>query len=353
MEDIMIRKLIDAGIRAPSGENCQPWKFIIKRNIIELYNLSERDNSLYNWGQRASYVAHGALLENMIITAQQFGYNLSIDLFPDGADPNLIAYITITKTTTKNDPLYDSIFKRSTNRKPYRDIPLSREEKNQIITAGNVVSEKKVYLRENPEEIQMLADLTALNEKILLENLKMHNFFFSHINWTKKEDRERGIGFYIKTFELSPPAQVAFNLFSYWKLLEIFNKIGASDFVVKQNAKVYNSSAAFCAIIIQNKNPEDFIVVGRIMQRLWLTATKLNLSCQPLTGILFLMRRIEVNDTKELSLQHVIAIKNAYEKMKHIFGVTNGIIAMIFRLGQGDSPTAHAIRLPPDIIIKT
>lgn len=48
MEEI-IRQIIEAGIRAPSGENSQPWRFLLKGDLIELYNLPERDESLYKW----------------------------------------------------------------------------------------------------------------------------------------------------------------------------------------------------------------------------------------------------------------------------------------------------------------
>src|SRR3989338_3310518 len=116
--DDAIQKIVEAGIQAPSGDNCQPWRFVVKGNTIELYNLPERDNSLYNWGQRASYVAHGALLENMSIAASQLGYTLSIDLFPEKSDTNFIARVTLIEVEAKNEPLYDAIFKRCNNRKP-------------------------------------------------------------------------------------------------------------------------------------------------------------------------------------------------------------------------------------------
>ena len=62
-----IKEVINLGILAPSGENCQPWRFKIEGDILSVYLIPERDDSLYSWGQRASLLANGALIENLAI----------------------------------------------------------------------------------------------------------------------------------------------------------------------------------------------------------------------------------------------------------------------------------------------
>ena len=61
-----IRQILESGIQAPSGENSQPWRFKRERNgdveRVWLFNRPEADQSLYNYEQSGSYVAHGALL---------------------------------------------------------------------------------------------------------------------------------------------------------------------------------------------------------------------------------------------------------------------------------------------------
>jgi len=84
MEIIMddIKKILEAAVHAPSGENCQPWRFEISDDEIRVFNLPERDQSLYNHGQMASYVAHGALIGNIFVASPTFGYRARINLFP-------------------------------------------------------------------------------------------------------------------------------------------------------------------------------------------------------------------------------------------------------------------------------
>jgi len=82
-----IKKILEAAVHAPSGENCQPWRFEIRDGEIRIFNLPERDQSLYNYGQMASYVAHGALIENILIASSAFGYRARTNLFPQENDP--------------------------------------------------------------------------------------------------------------------------------------------------------------------------------------------------------------------------------------------------------------------------
>lgn len=62
MNSQIIKQILEAAVRAPSGDNVQPWEFEVSKNFtqINLYNLPEMDDSYYNYNQMASYIAHGA-----------------------------------------------------------------------------------------------------------------------------------------------------------------------------------------------------------------------------------------------------------------------------------------------------
>ena len=80
-----IRKILEAAIQAPSGDNCQPWRFAVSSNRIDLYDDPAADTSYYNFQQRASLVAHGALLENIALVAPTVGFKVVFNLFPTKA----------------------------------------------------------------------------------------------------------------------------------------------------------------------------------------------------------------------------------------------------------------------------
>lgn len=337
-----VRKIIEAGSKAPSGENAQPWRFKIDGTTIFLFNAPERDQSLYNWGQRASYIAHGAVLENIKIASSKFGYNSRIDLFPNTDDENLVAKIILEKSTPKDEPLFPYIEKRVTNRKPYEVKPLTSEQREALLSVSH--ESVKFMLTEDREKILQLGRVGSTNEQVMLSNKKLHSFFFSHINWTEKEELERRYGFYIKTLELPPPAQFMFKLFSKWGRMRIFKALGFPKVVATQNAKTNAAASAIGIITIKERRPIDYINVGEYLQKLWLTASKQGLYIQPLAGLLFLKLRILEGNANVFSAKQRDIINEKYELARKLFNVADETIAFMFRIGVGDTPSAQAAR---------
>ena len=224
-----IKNILDFAIHAPSGENCQPWRFKVQNNEIHIYNIPERDNSLYNWGQRPSYVAHGASIENIRIAAPAFGYTIETILFPDSTNQNYIAHITLTDGPTEIHPLFPFIQKRATNRRPYADFTLTPGQREELSRTLQDSERTRLLFLETPSDKKSIAIATAGNERILFENRFMHTFFYSHITWTQAEDTKQKLGFFIKTFELPPPAQFMFKLAKGWNFVRLLNKIGFSS----------------------------------------------------------------------------------------------------------------------------
>lgn len=345
-----IQKILEIAVQAPSGENAQPWKFGVRGDKVHVFNIPERDQSPYNFRQRGSFVAHGALLENISIVSSQLGYETNFVIFPDKNDRDLIAVITLKKTKPKEESLYAYIVERATNRKPYdKTLPLTARESHEILNAAQHIKTGRVLITENKENIRVLSLVGSMNERLALENKYIHDFLFSHINWTEEENQEKKLGFDIKTLELPGPAKVGFKLFSYWPILRVLNIVGASKAVWKQNGSVYAASSAVGIITVKGSTSEDFINAGRIMQRVWLTSTSLGLSFQPMTGILFFMQRLLADTSEPFSAHQIELIKESYEAVQKIFNIQNETIPVMFRIGHGAPPTAQALKLKPII----
>src|SRR3989338_7157800 len=91
IDQSMLREIIRLGVYAPSGDNSQPWRFYIRGNSIDIFNLPEKDNPYYNFRQNGSLVAHGGLIENIIIASSSMGVGPDINLFPDKDKKDLVA----------------------------------------------------------------------------------------------------------------------------------------------------------------------------------------------------------------------------------------------------------------------
>lgn len=346
-----IRKILELAIHAPSGENCQPWRFEVKGNQVSIFNLPERDQSPYNFDQRGSLVAHGALIENVLIASSTLGYKTKLDIFPEASNRNFVARIGFEKSNSKEDPLYHHIKTRCTNRKPYKKyFILTPEQKSEILASADEVGEGVVKLTDDPREIGVLAKVGSMNERLVFENPHLHHFLFTHINWTEHEEMQKRLGFYIKTLELPPPAQLGFKLFRSWNVVNKLNRyIGLSKQIWKNNGKAYASSSAIGVVAMRGNELRDFVVAGRITERVWLKITKMGLSLQPLTGVLFFMQRIQAGETDVFLPGQVELIKESYDHVRKIFNISDGMIPMMFRIGYGGEPTARSARLEPHI----
>ena len=344
-----IEKIIKDGCLAPSGENCQPWKFAVKENTIRVHNLPEADRSLYNSKQKGTYVAHGALIENMALSAAQSGYETSVELFPSPNEPDLVSVMVLKRSSPKLDPLYPYLEKRCTNRKDFTGAKLTDDQKIALIAAASEAGAGELRLVDDEASLKKLGSALAVNEKIIFENKLLHDFFYEHILWEENEQHKAG-GFYIKTLEFLPHQLKGVKLFKNWGVLGVMNKlVGASKMIVKENAEKYARSGTLGAIVMNGDANKDFVNAGRAVQRTWLAAAKLGLSMHPCTGVVFFNEQIKDGGAANFSKEHLALIASSYQDIVSVFGANSKTIPMLWRIGFADPPTARAMRMSPFI----
>lgn len=349
----IIEKILEEAVYAPSGENCQPWKFAVDGSNIHIFNVPEADMSLYNFKQKGSFVAHGAIIENIIIVALKYGYKTSVKLFPIKEEDNLVATLTFNITNPRELPLYSCIERRCTNRKDHTRQKLSDDQNKQLIEIAKETGLGELKIINDEESLNILGKALAVNEQIIFENKKLHDFFYEHILWNE-EDQGKAGGFYIKTLEFLPHQLKGVKLFKNWLILKILNKIGkVSRMIAKENSEKYANSGSLAVVVAKGSDREDFVNAGRMAERVWLKATELGLSVHPCTGTIYLMERIKGGDTNVFSQNHLKTIKDAYSDIERAFGVENKTIPMLFRIGYADEPTARSLRMKPNILFRS
>ena len=345
---LVLQDILALAVNAPSGDNAQPWKFKIDGETISIFNIPDKDGTLYNYKQRGSLVSHGAIIENINIIAKQFGLMVNIEILPGEVD--CTAKIVFADGESMPQELFEAIPLRSTNRKPYEKKLLLPEHKGMLLSSAKDAG-GELRLVEDAEVMKVLSTALSLNEQLLMENRELHDFLFGMIRWTKEEEKQAS-GLYVKTMEFPVPVQLLLKfVVVHWKATTFLNKIGLSKAIPKQSSALYTASSAFGAICIRDISDRSFIEGGRALQRVWLTATKLGLSLQPVTALPYLMQRIESRDTRSLSHEHISLIQKAYSYIHTAF-VLKGEekIALLFRIGYGDKPTATSMKHPPLLV---
>jgi len=344
-----IQKILEAGCRAPSGSNSQPWRFMVKDNQISIFALPEKDHPILNFRHRGTWLANGALIENILIASSHLGYKTDLKLFPDKDYKDFIAKIILEKSSSQDESLYPAIWKRAINRKPYKNTPIGAQQKKNLLNGVREISDNEIKITEDPNHLKTLGWAVSMNEVVMFENKILHKLFFDEIVWTKEEEEKKKTGMYLKTLEMKPPQEFGLRIASFWPAMNILNKAGMARIIAKQNADIYSQCALMGIILVKDRD-EDFITVGRMMERIWLNATAMGLSFHLITGIFFFWQRIMAGEIKEFSEEHIILIKKAYDSVAEIFGVKQNIIPLLFRVGDGGEPSARSSRLPPIIV---
>lgn len=349
MDRETIQKILQAGAQAPSGSNSQPWEFEVKGNRISVAGFPEKDHPILNFRNRGTWVAHGALLENMIVAGRALGVSADISLFPDKGNPRLVAAVELAAAPRIAEPAYEAIGKRATNRKPYARDPLPPAARDELVANGAPIGGAEMRYTEARGDIESLGNASSMNEVVMFENKKLHNLFFSEIVWSEAEEREKQHGLYLKTMELLPPQEKAVKMLRYWPVMRLANAVGAAKKIARENAAVY-SSTPFVGAVVCRDDDRAFVDAGRLMERMWLTATKLGLSFHLMTGVPFLHQRIAAGNTEGFSKRHVALVESAYRKIADVFRVADGVVALLFRIGNGGEPSARSSKAPPKIM---
>lgn len=351
MDKNIILKIIEAGNAAPSGGNSQPWKFRVKDNAIEVIALPEKDHPVLNYKNRGTYIAHGALLENMEIAANYFGYEMNYQIFPEKDLSLKITFEKSNKSIQDNNELYKFIFERHSNRKPFHKEKLEENIKSYLLDSLNDVKHNRVdfVFIEDQEKIKILADNLAMDVLINFGNYKMHELLFKEILFREKDQFNKG-GLYIRTMEVPLIGVFIFKLLKNKKILNFFKEKGLINQLYKNSAK----TAASCSLIggiFVNDNDEDFIYAGKLMENIWLRATKLGLGFHLITGIPFLWQGINFQKNDIFSIEEKDIINNAYLNAVKSFDFQNRnkILAFNFRIGKGEKPSAVSYKRPPEI----
>ncbi|MEX0918744.1 MAG: hypothetical protein WDZ85_02135 [Candidatus Paceibacterota bacterium] len=350
VNQVIIEKILADSYDAPSGGNSQPWYFEIKDNTINIFAQPEKDHAVLNVRNRGTYIAHGALIENIAIASTKHNLKAIVKIFPNQNEPKLTASIElIDDDSVKLSPLYSYLHKRASNRKPYAKEAITENvvsDLKKYINFNNQVNVNFIYNRTSIDEI---AKYLSVGERIMFENKFLNRLFFKELVWNKNEEKLRGGGLLIHTLELSFGKRLLMRLLKYWPIMSLALKLGIAKKIAAENKETHSACAGLCIISAKLKDSKSFIDVGRQVQSIWLAATKNNLSVQLNSGLLFFHQAVEEKTASQVFTEKDNnEIKTAYHGIESICRL-NGIITTILRIGYDGEPSAKSTKLLPKI----
>ncbi|MEO6503534.1 MAG: nitroreductase [Jatrophihabitantaceae bacterium] len=122
MTDTEMGRAAGRATLAPSIHNSQPWRFVITRGSLELHADPDRRLRVLDPRGRQLMISCGCALFNVRVALAAAGYDAVVQRFPDPAQPNLLARVTLPAETGQGStisPLDAAIDRRRTNRRPF------------------------------------------------------------------------------------------------------------------------------------------------------------------------------------------------------------------------------------------
>jgi hypothetical protein len=136
-----------------------------------------------------------------------------------------------------------------------------------------------------------------------------------------------------------------------WSRVRFLNKYLAGTFLPRLQLELIpgRNSAGYAAFLAPAplRTLDDFVAAGRVMQRFWLTLTKLGLQFQPQMAPLIFDSyvREEIDFTKDRKA--LLKAKDLSSRLRSLLGEGNyPLTAFLGRIGTGAAPRSRSLRRP-------
>ena len=342
-----IRFIAAHALLAPSAHNTQPWKLRWHREQQELALVHDTAHTLpaFDFENNATWVAFGAMLENIELAAGALGLDPSVRTFP-GDD--VVATIRFTPGSVRDDPLVPWIARRVTNRR--RDpqpLPLDPDARDAMQRAaesrGAILS-----VRTEPDAIAELAELTGTADRITVLNEEIHRDFFSGFRWTRVEVETTRDGLDLATLELTPSERAGLSILRQWRVMGEHVRVGAPGHALSDVTRESILAAAAIGVVsVEGTDREAHLRSGRAIQRVWLTAAARGVALQPMTSLPYYLARLERGGADLFAEPHRRELRAAAERFGRLFDRhPDRAEVFLFRAGRANPPTARSLRRP-------
>lgn len=259
-------EIIRYATKAPSGHNTQPWRFSFTESIISIKPNFEVALPVVDENNRELYISLGCAMENLLIAASHFGYTAHIVRY----DAVEITVELRMSNAVIEDGLFNQIERRQTNRSVYsgRKIANNPLEVLQSIRHEDNIH---VYFSEIGSPLaDTLTQYIAKGDEIQMSDGAFCEELLSWMRFNAKQVKTKGDGLIYKVFKNPPlPGLIA------KPIVRLFLNPTTQN---KSDMKKIASSSHLVMFTIKYNTVEEWIELGRLLQRFLLTAAQIGIA---------------------------------------------------------------------------
>jgi nitroreductase len=319
--------LVRAAVLAANAHNTQPWHFRVATDRIDLFADTSRSIGTMDPLGREMQISLGCAIENLALAGPPHGKTPTVRLLPEPSDPTHIARVDLVPTQRSASALFAAIPGRHTNRAAYdlgRPVTQSR-----LDALGSLVDAPDVELVwfTRARDKRTFGDLTTRATKAIIADPQQaaDDFAWYRTDWDEIQAKKDGI-------TIDPSGQSTL-IRSLAKVLPVSQRQNNDGWLRGTLETQIPTAAAFGALVVPDPlDPIERLRVGRIWQRIHLSATVQGLGMQPVCQV---PERIDRERSAGLAPDFTDAMA--------VMLPARSYAIMTFRIGY---PTSAALRSP-------
>ncbi|MCB9730017.1 MAG: hypothetical protein H6744_10115 [Deltaproteobacteria bacterium] len=278
-----VRRLVEAGMTAPTGENCQPFRFVWDGRVLAVTHDPARARHRLDAGDHASLIALGCMWEAMDLEASALDLGLIATLAGSGVSPGK-PWLTLepTPATRTADPLRAALPIRTTDRRPFQGGTL--EDARDALSAGGVKREGEPYLRLAEPDDPALRAFVLASDAVLWRDPWTIRDALRWVRYTDAEVRRTRDGLSWRNLGYPPVASLATALVRRLPPLLALGRLAGGPLETRRLlARQLRSSAAIGCIALRTPGQAGLVAAGRRAMRAWLAFARAGMAFQPLS----------------------------------------------------------------------
>lgn len=330
-----ITEILDMAKWAPSGDNCQAFRFVWSYGILKIYRNADLDRHAFNNSGLATQLNLGALVEYIAIAALKKGFKTHCDYADSVNTKGAIAKIHFTHTGLKDSPYYNTLKLRATDRRVF--------QKGSLKVIQNMISEfQQENLQVNAIDAHQAAivKLFSKTEQTLLIWKTATLDLLRWLRLSKKEVQDSSDGLPFFNLGIKAMDVIMLKLMRRFPQLHAFMSFFAKFQYKKEMTKALKSSAAVVSFSTDSLEMDSIVEMGRVATRAWLKFNQNGFGVHPLSQSSLLVSEIHNSGAPE-SVSKALAktLTLAWNPLLKLFSLNPEKTKLVwtFRVGQSES----------------
>lgn len=296
--------MVEQAIKAPSGHNTQPWLFKINESNIEIHPNLDKSLPVVDFDNRELFISLGCAVENLCIAASFKGYEPGVSINETG----VITVNLLKQDSATADPLFGQIAVRQTNRSIYNGDTIP-EDAIKVLQSIDIEPNIKMYFyKSGTQEFDTISTYVFRGNTIQMQDKAFKNELREWMRYNGKHQDRTNDGLSYAVFG-------APNL-PMFIVKPIMSRAVNEKSQNKGDRKKIRSSSHFVLFTTRNNTVEEWINLGRTLERFLLKSTEM--------GIIHAYLN-QPNEVRELS-----------EEMAKTLNIPNEHTTILLRVGYGE-----------------